>query len=272
MTAFFMVTMFVCTALAVDIGLRNDLLARDQHAIDAATIAAVRRVNVPSYPGEPLSQRIAAATKVAETIVWQNTGLEVTLWTTCSDPSHLADLDPSQGGNCISFGLNSIGERVARVILPPHSVRSIFGGVAGFDEYQLAALANADGNGCNGNDDPNCAANTTTTTWYWWDTTTTTYWWQTTTTTYEETTTTAWWEDTTTTYEDTTTTGCYYACGGETTTTYDTTTTTGQETTTTYEDTTTTWEETTTTYEETTTTEWDPPTTEPPPTTEFDIS
>ena len=164
MTAFFLVVMFICTALAVDIGMRNDLLARDQHAIDAATLAAVRRVNVAGVPGETLAQAIHAATDLAKEMIWQNTGLDRALWASCTDDSHLADVDPSQGGNCISFGLNSEGDRVARIILPSHAVHAIFGSPGGFDEYQLAALANADGNGCNGADDPNCAANTTTTT------------------------------------------------------------------------------------------------------------
>ena len=251
MSAFFIATMFVCTALAVDIGLRNDHLARDQHAIDAATLAAVRRVNVMSFPGETLAQRVVAATAVAKDVVWQNAGLETSLWLTCSDPSHLAELDPGQGGTCISFGLNSAGDRVARVILPPHSIRSVFGSVAGFDEYQLAALANADGNGCNGNDDPNCAANTTTTTTL-----------ETTTTDPGDTTTTDPGDTTTTSPDETTTTQCYYSCGGsttlDTTTTTDPggTTTTVDETTTTVDETTTT-EETTTTVEQTTTTDFD---------------
>lgn len=158
-----MVTMLTFSALAIDIGMRNQLLARDQNAIDAATLAAAYKVATTGSPPD-----YEAASALVKEMIEQNLGIEPSGWIGCKDADHLSTFaasDVADGNECISFGLSASGEFVARVTLPIHSIDTIFGGVTGTKNLQLSASAGADGNECPPAD-PGCggSAGTTTTT------------------------------------------------------------------------------------------------------------
>lgn len=164
LTSMAMIALLTFSAFAVDIGLRNQYLARDQHAIDAATLAAAYSLNVT---GGDLN----AASAVVKEVLKENIGITDEMWEDCQNPGKLSSTasdDDLINNTCISFGPGSSGEVISKVRLPEHNVPSVFGGAAGVKTITLSASAAADGANCDPEVDEECSGGggdaTTTTT------------------------------------------------------------------------------------------------------------
>ena len=157
LTAIAMVVLMGFTAVAVDLGQRDQRLAGAQHAIDAATLAAAQYLT--THDGD----YAGAATRVKE-ILRENLGIEVGAWSTCTDAQHL-DLTAPDDTTCISFRRITVPTSTSvkhdiRVTLPPLSMDTIFGSVLGLDRIDLSAVASSNGNNC-GTSAAGCGPGTT---------------------------------------------------------------------------------------------------------------
>lgn len=146
LTAISMIVLLGFTALAVDIGQRNQKLAAAQHSIDAAVLAAAQYLSV--HPGD-----YAGAMARVKALVQENLGIPLSTWVGCNDNDHLA-IVVNGDTNCISFRANtSVPGQVKndiRVRLPLYSMHTIFGSALGIDTLDLAANAASNGANCVG--------------------------------------------------------------------------------------------------------------------------
>ena len=147
LTSIAMIVMISFTALAIDLGMRNQYLARDQHAIDSASLAA-------SYEAKRLGTdptRFNVASARAKQMIQENMGIDTAGWAHCHDNTPYATIasdDVALDNNCISFGLDDDGTTIVRVTLPDHSIDTIFGRALGVSKIQVSAIANSDGSNC----------------------------------------------------------------------------------------------------------------------------
>lgn len=153
-----MVGLLTFTALAVDIGQRNQALAQAQHAIDAATIAGAQYLANHDQDYDGASSRI-------KEIMRQDLGLDAaTAWNNCEDPNPLAQIasiDTAISNECISFKRTQAQPtdqptNDIRVVLPDLTMPTIFGGITGNDHLDLSAIAASNGNNCADPFDPTC--------------------------------------------------------------------------------------------------------------------
>lgn len=154
LTCIAMLVLMAFTALAVDLGQRNQRLASAQHAIDAAVLTAAQHLS--THDGDH-----AGANEKVKEVLRQNLGIGRSEWLDCSDVDHLVVTVPGDT-DCISYrrlvGADGAVKYDVRVRLPRQPMSTIFGGVLGVDEIDIAAAAASNGRACA--DAPGCADGT----------------------------------------------------------------------------------------------------------------
>lgn len=158
LTSISMIVLMAFTAVAIDLGQRNQQLAGAQHAIDASVITAAQYLS--THDGD----YAGAAARVKE-IIRQNLGIEVGEWAGCDDPNHL-DLSVPNDTTCISFRripatATTQVKNDIRVRLPHYEMSTIFGSALGIDSLDLAATAASNGNNCGSGTNQVCGPGTT---------------------------------------------------------------------------------------------------------------
>lgn len=153
-----MIVLMAFTAVAIDIGQRNQQLAAAQHSIDAAVLAAAQYLSVHD------SDYAGAAARV-KAVIEQNLGIEASAWDGCRDADHL-DVLALGDTECISFRriaatATSQVKNDIRVRLPAFTMRTIFGSALGIDTIDLAAAAASNGNNCGPTGTQSCVPGTT---------------------------------------------------------------------------------------------------------------
>lgn len=154
-----MIVLMAFTAVAIDLGQRNQQLAGAQHAIDASVLAAAQYLS--THDGD-----YAGAAARVKHLIDQNLGIDASEWGACNDPSHL-DVSAPNDTNCISFRrIEATQTRQAkhdiRVRLPHFEMDTIFGSALGVEKIDLAATAASNGNNClNMQADGQCGPGTT---------------------------------------------------------------------------------------------------------------
>ncbi len=172
MTCLSLFLLMAFTALAIDIGQRNQQLARAQHAIDASVLGAAQWLS--AHPGD-----YAGANIRVKRLMEMNLGLASGVWNTCTDGDHLDELVVGDT-TCISYRKVTAAATGAvkydiRVRLPQLRMDTVFGSALGVDTIDLSAVASSNGNNCGGSTSgPNCGPGTTTVTTTIPETTTTT--------------------------------------------------------------------------------------------------
>lgn len=158
LTAISMVGLMGFTAVAVDLGQRNQQLAGAQHAIDAAVITAAQYLS--THDGD-----YAGASARVKEVIEQNLGIDSTAWAGCDDPNHL-DVSAPNDTNCISFRripatATTQVKNDIRVRLPRFQMDTVFGSALGLDIIDLAAAAASNGNNCGSGTSQICTPGTT---------------------------------------------------------------------------------------------------------------
>lgn len=144
LTCIAMLALMAFTALAVDLGQRNQRLASAQHAIDAAVLTAAQHLS--THDGDH-----AGANEKVKEVLRQNLGIDTDAWAECRDAGHLA-VTVAGDSDCISYrrivDANGAVKYDVRVRLPRFPMSTIFGGALGIDEIDIAAAAASNGRAC----------------------------------------------------------------------------------------------------------------------------
>lgn len=146
MVAAIAVVLFLVAALVVDLGLARDTKRQAQNAADASALAAANVL----YPASGNCQSPVGATapcfvdaiSAARSYAAVNYGVTAAAWTNCVDGGALPHRPDSNGNACISFDEAATPSQV-RVVMPPRTIDTGLGQLAGIDTITVAAAARA---------------------------------------------------------------------------------------------------------------------------------